>query len=118
MKSIIFGLSLASAAAAQIVNGVSMVSVTPAPASATPVNNGNSGSSTDSASSSQVTEAPSSSSADFYQVMPYSSYESGGYKSLNCGYGWSKQSDGSCKPESWVRRLFFLIVGIRRSFLR
>ncbi|KAJ2980261.1 hypothetical protein NUW54_g11029 [Trametes sanguinea] len=33
--------------------------------------------------------------------MPYSSFMSGGYKSMNCGYGYSKQSDGSCKAMSW-----------------
>lgn len=97
MKSIIFGLSLASVAVAQIANGVSMVPVTAAPsASPSAVDN-----SYGSAPQSQVTAAPSSSS-DFYQVMPYSSYQSGGYKSLNCGYGYSKSSDGSCQAESWV----------------
>jgi hypothetical protein len=39
----------------------------------------------------------------FYDIMPYQSYQSGGYKSLECGYGYSKQNDGSCQPESWVR---------------
>jgi hypothetical protein len=104
MKSIIFGLSLASAAVAQIANGVSMVSLTatPTPSAA---NNGGSGSPPPyQPPASQVTQAPSS---DYTQAMPYSSYMSGGYKSLNCGYGYSKQSDGSCKPESWVRRPFF-----------
>ena len=46
-----------------------------------------------------ATPAPS----NFYNVMPYAAYQSGGYKSLQCGYGYSKQSDGSCSPESWVR---------------
>jgi hypothetical protein len=40
---------------------------------------------------------------NFYNVMPYSAYQSGGYKSLQCGYGYAKQSDGSCSAESWVR---------------
>ena len=134
MKSIIFGLSLISAAAAQVVNGVSMVPAQTASGSASasavssdssaPSASGSSGSSAPSASSaapsnadnsnsgggysqyqappSQYTQPPSSSSADFYQQMPYSSYQNGGYKSLSCGYGYTKDSDGSCKPESWV----------------
>jgi len=137
MKSIIFGLSLISAAAAQVVNGVSMVPAQTASGSASASavssdssapsasgSSGSSGSSAPSASSaapsnadnsnsgggysqyqappSQYTQPPSSSSADFYQQMPYSSYQNGGYKSLSCGYGYTKDSDGSCKPESWV----------------
>lgn len=97
MKSTILGLSLVSAAAAQIsVNGVSMVPAMTAYnnyASATAA-------ASSSAPASYATAAPSSS--DFYSVMPYSSYSSGGYKSLACGYGYSKQSDGSCQAESWV----------------
>lgn len=103
MKSIIFGLTLVSAAVAQIVNGVSTVeapgpSATPPPPSdasaqgyAPPV-----------APPSEPTAAPSS-NGDFYQQMPYESYKNGGYKSLDCGYGYQKSSDGHCQPESWVR---------------
>jgi len=82
MKSIIFGLSLAGAATAQFVNGMSYV--------AAPTNYA--------APPSQVTQAPS----DFYQQMPYDAFQSGGYKSLECGYGYYKGSDGSCMTESWV----------------
>lgn len=101
MISIIFGLSLASAAAAQLVNGVSMVSGYSA--AATPAS-GSSGYGYQ-APASQQTQAPSSSDSSngFYATMPYSSYMSGGYKSLSCGYGYSKSSDGSCQAESWVR---------------
>lgn len=105
MKSIIFGLTLVSAAVAQIVNGVSTVeapgpSATPPPPSdasaqgyAPPV-----------APPSEPTAAPSS-NGDFYQQMPYESYKNGGYKSLDCGYGYQKSSDGHCQPESWVRSI-------------
>ena len=87
MKSVFFGLSLAGVAAAQVVNGLKMITLTPsatqAPAS--------------------TTEAPAATSTAFYDTMPYSSYQSGGYKELQCGYGYKKQEDGSCQPESWVR---------------
>jgi hypothetical protein len=110
MKSIIFGLSLVSAAVAQIANGVSMVSV-PAPSD---VNNNDGGSGscegsgctpTTNAEKSRVTEPPSAptQTQNFYSKMPYSMYNDGGYKSLNCGYGYSKHDDGSCQPEPWVR---------------
>jgi hypothetical protein len=36
-------------------------------------------------------------------AMPYESFMSGGYKSMSCGYGYNKGSDGSCtSTESWV----------------
>lgn len=95
MKSIFFGLSLAGAATAQIVNGLKMITLTPsatqAPAS--------------------TTEAPQATSTNFYERMPYSAYQSGGYKELPCGYGYVKQADGSCQPESWVRQICGYITG-------
>lgn len=109
MKSFIVGLSLVSAVAAQLVNGpVSMVPAASTPAATpTPANNG---AGTSTAAPSQTTAPPSysgsSSSVDFYSQMPYSSYQSGGYKSLQCGYGYSKSSDGSCQAESWVCAFF------------
>src|ERR1700678_740144 len=51
--------------------------------------------------------APTAAPTDFYQYMPYSSFQSGGYQSLDCGYGYSKQDDGSCSSDSWVRLLIF-----------
>src|ERR1700678_836037 len=51
--------------------------------------------------------APTAAPTDFYQHMPYSSFQSGGYQSLDCGYGYSKQDDGSCSSDSWVRLLIF-----------
>lgn len=122
MNALLFGLTLVSAATAQVANGVSAVPYSAvygsaaastsvaASSAAASVSNVNNGASTpsatvgayDSAASSVITAAPqSSSSYDFYSAMPYSSFMSGGYKSLDCGYGYSKQSDGSCKPYSW-----------------
>ena len=43
----------------------------------------------------------SSSSYDVYSAMPYSSFMAGGYKSMNCGYGYQKMDDGSCSAMSW-----------------
>jgi hypothetical protein len=38
------------------------------------------------------------------EAMPYESFMSGGYKSMDCGYGYVKGSDGSCmSTQSWVR---------------
>jgi hypothetical protein len=38
------------------------------------------------------------------EAMPYESFMSGGYKSMDCGYGYTKGSDGGCmSTESWVR---------------
>lgn len=114
MKSIILGLSLASAAAAQYVNGVSMVPYPTAASydsSSAPSYDGSSydSSSSVSAAPSVYTPPPvaSSSSSNFYDSMPYSSYQSGGYKSLDCGYGYKKSSDGSCQAESWVSRVLY-----------
>lgn len=102
MKSVIFGLSAVSAAAAQIVNGFSMVSGPSTPVLSQPTPTATvGGAASVYAPPSQPTAAPSYS--NFYDYMPYTAYQSGGYKSLDCGYGYSKQSDGSCSPESWVR---------------
>ena len=117
-SSLLFGLSFATAALAQIqVNGASSIaaslvpSTTAAPASAAgsssaPVATTSAASSASSAPASQITSAASydasSASAAAYSMMPYSSFMAGGYKSMDCGYGYSKASDGSCKSESWV----------------
>lgn len=85
MLSFVFVASFISAAAAQLAPGASSVpapTITPSPTA-------------------NPTSSPTPS--NFYQVMPYSAYQSGGYSSLQCGYGYAKQSDGSCSPESWVR---------------
>jgi hypothetical protein len=118
MKSIFIGLSLISAATAQIVNGLSSVPVTavasasaqsaatPAPsASATPPPTQPS-----SGVAAQYT-APPAPGQDFYSYMPYSSMSSGGYSQLQCGYGYQKQGDGSCTQLSWVSVLMMFIFG-------
>ena len=138
MKSFVFGLSLASAAAAQIVVGMSMVPADNSAASESnsglsmsmPTATGSGGYGGYAAPSQQTAPpsnsmyggyappsqqtAPPSSSVDFYSIMPYSSYQAGGYKSLDCGYGYKKQSDGSCGQESWVSSGFF---DIRNKFI-
>lgn len=45
----------------------------------------------------------------YTDAMPYQSMVSGGYKSLDCGYGWKKGSDGSCQQESWVCHFLAII---------
>ena len=107
MNALFFGLTLAGAATAQVVaDGVSMVqfnpntmaygaaSYPPPQAAYTPPP-----AATYSAPPSAYTPPP----PDFYSTMPYSSFMSGGYKSLDCGYGYQKGEDGSCNPMSWVR---------------
>lgn len=105
MKSVLVGLSFAGAAVAQIVNGVSMVSLTYAAASSeatsAPAEATDSASYTTDASGAQYT-APPESSIDIYSAMPYDSMTAGGYSSLDCGYGYTKAYDGSCQAESWV----------------
>lgn len=139
MQSLILALGLLSAATignSQVVNGVSMVpapgsSSGPAPSpsgspSSSVQNNGGSGypgsspaygaspsyteSPSNSAPPSMYTTPPSYSSSNFYDTMPYSSFMGGGYQSLGCGYGYVKQSDGSCSPASWV---CFIIASVR-----
>ena len=123
MKSVFLGLSLISAAAAQVVVGYSSVLVTsaagsgdtssapattPAPYPAVTLANGYT--STPAAATpdnayaappSQYT-APPAPGQDFYQYMPYNSWSNGGYKQLQCGYGYQKQSDGTCTALQWV----------------
>jgi hypothetical protein len=90
MNTLIVGLSLAGAVAAQAVNGVSMV----------PAYQANYGSS-DASSSTTAYDSTYTSSVDMSGQGYYSTFMSGGYKSMNCGYGYSKNSDGSCSAESW-----------------
>lgn len=120
MKSIFFGLTLVNVATAQVVIGLSMMSDLGSSATAQPSSSSSGSSSAPNVSSgtsslSSISAAPPSqhtpppsSSTSFYQQMPYESYKSGGYKSLDCGYGYTKSSDGHCQPESWVSRLVYL----------
>lgn len=104
MNTLFVGLSVAGAAAAQVVNGYSMVSLasdgsyygSSAPPQVTAY-----GSVTTDASYSEYT-APPSQTTDFYSIMPYESMTSGGYSSLECGYGYYKSDNGYCMQESWV----------------
>lgn len=57
-------------------------------------------SATTQASASQYTPPPSADGG--WSMMPYSSFMSGGYSSMACGYGYIKASDGLCKSASWV----------------
>lgn len=135
MKFILFGLTLASVASAQIqVNGISMVPASMASAmSAAPMA---SEAAMSSAAPSVMTSSmmAASSSAAPYQAssappamytappaysppppMPYESFMGGGYKSMDCGYGYQKGSDGSCQQMSWVCKIiiwrFLSLIG-------
>lgn len=57
-----------------------------------------------SAPPSQYTPPPASSMSAVYaqQQQGYSAFMNGGYKSMNCGYGYQKGSDGGCSAMSWV----------------
>lgn len=144
MQSIALLLSLAGAASAQIVNGVSMVPISAASTTAaydsssaaataaydssaasssangyygsasssaqaySAAATGYSAASTTSAAPASYTTPPPSTSTD----MSYSSFMSGGYSSMNCGYGYSKASDGSCTSMSWVRDFLELWISL------
>jgi hypothetical protein len=111
MRSNFIGLSLAVAATAQIVNGLSSVPITTGTSSSaqyavTPTPSAMTASSVPAqpsggAAAAQYT-APPAPGQDFYQYMSYNSMTSGGYKQLQCGYGYQKQADGTCAPLSWV----------------
>lgn len=120
MTSLLIGLSLAASAAAQVVNGYSMVPVAADPVAATdsayaaPTNTDYYGASAPAqytgaatpvyAAPSQYTPAPSA-TPNIYDQLPYSSFLAGGYQSLDCGYGYTKAADGSCQALSWVRKI-------------
>jgi len=93
MKSIILGLSLVGVAVATQVPGVPLTAPPSLP--------------TDTAHVVAPTPAPppphdpNAPVVDFYQEMPYSAYQNGGYKSLECGYGYEKHDDGQCAPVGW-----------------
>ena len=111
MNSVLAALTLAGAAAAQIVAGpVTMVPSSQIYATASAADNHVAASSSATYMASSSYSAPASTYTQppatdgGYSDMPYSSFMSGGYKSMNCGYGYSKGSDGSCKAMSWVSR--------------
>ncbi|KAF8323684.1 hypothetical protein DL93DRAFT_2092401 [Clavulina sp. PMI_390] len=113
-KYLVAGLAIASAAHAQLVLGASSVpadSTTATPgstvSSSSPAATSTSSPSTTDTSSPSSTPAPGPTSMPAYpsyeytSAMPYSVMTGGGYKSLDCGYGYVKDSSGNCKPESW-----------------
>ena len=119
MKSIFFGLALASVASAQSVLGVSMVTLDASSATSTDASSSSAyygsaapaqytGATSSSAyvPPSMYTQPPSTQTAAATDVMPYSSFTAGGYSSMNCGYGYAKGSDGSCQMQSWVCDFF------------
>ena len=116
-SAFLLGLSLIGAASAQVANGVVAVPMpgSSASGSAPAVTASASASAAPSGSSPQASQAPSYGSAappsqytppPYYETssaMPYSKFQGGGYKSMDCGYGYQKGSDGSCQKMSWVR---------------
>jgi hypothetical protein len=121
MNTILVGLSLVAAASAQwgevAASGYASASPTPASYDAGCVSSGGSGcgdasaSSSSSASSSTITAAPSSSSA--YDQGYYTSFMNGGYSSMDCGYGYQKDSKGACTQQSWVRHFIIFLIHVR-----
>ena len=127
MISIAFGLTLATYASAQVVSMVAnpnlassasgsasasySTNAPPAATSASPGQYNQYGSSSSSPSSNQYTSAPPQyTPPPMSEAMPYSQFMNGGYSSMDCGYGYSKGSDGSCNSkESWVRTSHFEI---------
>lgn len=124
MTSLFITVALAGAAAAQVAIGSSAIPASLA-YSAAPSNAGNNyaapsatgyapppaASSADASSSGYAPPAYSSGttlSAPPSQYTPppdesyYSSFVAGGYQTMDCGYGYSKASDGSCQSQSWV----------------
>lgn len=57
------------------------------------------GSPSDGAPPSQYTPPPPQYSS--VSEMPYSSFTGGGYSQMDCGYGYKKDYEGKCSPESW-----------------
>lgn len=110
MNAVLIGLSLASVASAQVVNGVSALPMSMAYGYAEASSSGGYAppsayytappSNSYSAPPSQYTAPPSS--YDIYSIMPYSSFVNGGYSSMDCGYGYQKQSDGTCSQMAGV----------------
>ena len=91
MNSLIVGLALAGGAAAQLVNGASMV----------PAYQANYYSSSDASTTTAAAYSTASSSSMGQDY--YTSFMSGGYKSMDCGYGYAKGSNGACTAQSWYQ---------------
>ena len=137
MFSLAFGLTLATYASAQVsmIANPDLASSGSASApsasgsysmSAAPAATSSSGYGSSGNSPNQYNQYSSSSSAPSYnqytsaapqytpppqsEAMPYESFMNGGYKSMDCGYGYTKGSDGSCmSTQSWVRTSYLEI---------
>lgn len=132
MNTFLSIVALASAASAQIVvNGFSEVTISTAnaqpPQASSAIISSSAGGVLDASSSPSavvssssdnvayqppaytVAAASSSAPPSYYtpppaaQQMSYSSFMAGGYKTMDCGYGYQKMQDGSCQQQSWVR---------------
>ena len=124
MISLAFGLTLATYASAQVVSmipnpnlaasGSASAASASSPMSSPPAATSLSSSDSSSASASpnqynqygsQYTSAPPQyTPPPQSEAMPYESFMNGGYKSMDCGYGYHKGSDAGCNSkESWVR---------------
>ena len=53
------------------------------------------------AASPAPTSPPQYPSENYASYMPYNQMTNGGYMSLDCGYGYIKDSSGKCTMESW-----------------
>ena len=116
MISLAFGLTLATYASAQVISmipnpnlaasGSPSAAAASSPTSAPPAATSSSDSGSSSSSTyNQYTSAPAQyTPPPQSEAMPYESFMNGGYKSMDCGYGYGKGSDGNCNSkESWVR---------------
>lgn len=122
-SAFLLGLSLIGAASAQVANGVVAVPMPGLSAGSSAPAVTASASASGSASPSGSSPSPAQTSPSSYggssappnpqytpppyyetsSAMPYSHFQSGGYKSMDCGYGYQKGGDGSCQKMSWVR---------------
>lgn len=121
MNSIILGLSLVSAAAAQVANGVSAVPMSAVYGAASSGGYGYGAPPAATYTPPAATYTPPSNTyAPPSQYTPppdYSSFMSGGYKTMSCGYGYQKMGDGSCQQMSWVSSTRIELIKIRAKRL-
>jgi hypothetical protein len=69
---------------------------------------------------SQITHAPrygGDSSYQYYDQSYYSSFSKGGYSSMDCGYGYGKDSNNYCTMSSWVSLSSLYITTLSLSSL-
>jgi len=51
------------------------------------------------------------------EEMPYWHLTQSGYQQMDCGYGYYKDTQGYCQPESWVRTVFVPHFGLVLIFV-